>query len=157
MQSGKHAPMLYLHLQEKNTLPKVPRNLIVHTSSSKTFPPWIRKRPLPPQRRLDDTVQDHTKQYFRLCNIKHLWHLLHVSNLMGSQTGRQFVHAVFVRHVLSCIYVRSLAGGRKCSVLSHLLDCFTQTHENIPHKIHLYKWSSWWWTHEVRNKMSKLN
>jgi hypothetical protein len=41
--------------------------------------------------------------------------LLHASNFTRSSSGRPFVHAVFYG-IFLCIYVSSLAGGRKCSI-----------------------------------------
>ena len=42
---------------------------------------------------------------------------LHVSTILYSSSGRTYCICSFIPYVLSCIYARSLAGWRVCSIL----------------------------------------
>jgi len=88
-----------------------------------------------------------------LCKINNEMHKLKINALIRLLTSSTCFepHGFIIRKTVctrsvctgcfSCIYVSSLAGGLLKSV-----------HETIPYKKCVYHLSSWWWTHEVRNK-----
>jgi len=50
------------------------------------------------------------------------------------------------------------AQYRVSSTSFHLLDCLHKMHEKHTIQNCMYKWSSWWWTHDVWNtyKMPRI-